>query len=561
MNLKVRMYISYAIVIVLTGIVGVFSLYSLNNVNARLTELGTERVPRIMLMADINQEMGIYLAAQQNILLHTDSNAVNEMKQSEKIIDSDFKKLQSMSIADYKQKIENTQGKWEAYKKAANERVQLVLTGQDHESAVVTAKSIETEKIGKDLNGDLEGYFKASVAATDKNVADGKAEYTKAKWMTTVGLLVVLILGMIIATIVTRYMDKFIKGFLEVSQKVAEGDLKQRIEFASEDEFGQMAQAYNKTIDNIKNLIQSIQKTANEVVNTVNQVATGANQSADAIQNIAQSVSVVAESADKQAQGINESTNNTEKITNYIKAVSTDTEATAADAEKALMTANEGTQIMFSTIEQMKVIEDTTQRSSTVVSTLGERSKEIGQIVDTISGIAGQTNLLALNAAIEAARAGEQGKGFAVVAEEVRKLAEQSQDAAQQIAELIGRIQTETQEAVDAISSGTGEVQQGIDSVNKSGKAFSDIMQTTAAVAMQVREMSETMSEVAKNGENVLAQMQGVDDETKIVAREMETTSAATQEQSASMEEIAASCQNLRDLADKLFVQSNNFKI
>ncbi|MBB5335064.1 methyl-accepting chemotaxis protein [Pectinatus brassicae] len=561
MNLKVRMYISYAIVIVLTGIVGVFSLYSLNNVNARLTELGTERVPRIMLMADINQEVSSYLAAQQNILLHTDSNAVNEMKQSEKNIDSNFKKLYDTSLASYKPKIESTQGKWVAYKKASNERVRMVLAGQDHESPAVEAKSAEVEKIGKDLNSDIDGFFKASVVATDKNVADGKAEYTKAKWMTTVGLFIVLILGMIIATIVTRYMDKFIKGFLEVSQKVAEGDLKQRIEFASEDEFGQMAQAYNKTIDNIKNLIQSIQKTANEVVNTVNQVATGANQSADAIQNIAQSVSVVAESADKQAQGINESTNNTEKITNYIKAVSTDTEATAADAEKALMTANEGTQIMFSTIEQMKVIEDTTQRSSTVVSTLGERSKEIGQIVDTISGIAGQTNLLALNAAIEAARAGEQGKGFAVVAEEVRKLAEQSQDAAQQIAELIGRIQTETQEAVDAISSGTGEVQQGIDSVNKSGKAFSDIMQTTAAVAMQVREMSETMSEVAKNGENVLAQMQGVDDETKIVAREMETTSAATQEQSASMEEIAASCQNLRDLADKLFVQSNNFKI
>ena len=88
------------------------------------------------------------------------------------------------------------------------------------------------------------------------------------------------------------------------------------------------------------------------------------------------------------------------------------------------------------------------------MATLGDRSQEVGQIVDTISGIAGQTNLLALNAAIEAARAGEQGRGFAVVAEEVRKLAEQSQEAAKHIADLISHIQADTEDAVQAMQEG-----------------------------------------------------------------------------------------------------------
>jgi len=119
--------------------------------------------------------------------------------------------------------------------------------------------------------------------------------------------------------------------------------------------------------------------------------------------------------------------------------------------------ANDGGQTIELAIAQMGKIETTVNSSAQVVSKLGERSKEIGQIVATISGIAGQTNLLALNAAIEAARAGEQARGFTVVAEEVRKLAEQSQEATKKIAVLIGEIQGDTDNAVVAMNNGTRE--------------------------------------------------------------------------------------------------------
>ncbi|WP_196593986.1 methyl-accepting chemotaxis protein [Pectinatus sottacetonis] len=561
MNLKVRMYLSYAIVIILTGIVGVFSLYSLASVNARLTELGTKKVPKIVLMSDISKNLGLYLSDQQSILLSSNSSNSADMQKNEQLIDEDFQKLYKTSSSQYKPSIKKTINIWQDYKAAANKRIQMIQSGQELHSEAVAAQTDKIDILRKQLSSDINKYFTVTKDEAARDVTDGSASYTKTKWVTTIGLLIVLILGMIIATIVTRYMDKFIKDFLLVSQKVSEGDLKQQINFAGNDEFGQMAEVYNKTVRNIRELLKTIQATANNVASTVSQVANGADQSANAIQSIAQSVTVVAQSADKQAKGINQSTKDTESATQYMQKVSADAKSAADDAEKTLNTANEGTQIMFATIDQMKVIEETTKRSSNVISTLGDRSKEIGQIVDTISGIAGQTNLLALNAAIEAARAGEQGKGFAVVAEEVRKLAEQSQEAAQQIAELIGKIQKETQAAVDAISSGTGEVQQGMESVNKSGEAFSNIMQTTASVAMQVREMSETMAEVAKNGENILGKMQDVDNETKVVVGEMENTSASTEQQSASMEEISASCQNLQELADKLLTQTKKFKI
>jgi len=172
--------------------------------------------------------------------------------------------------------------------------------------------------------------------------------------------------------------------------------------------------------------------------------------------------------------------------------------------------------------------------------------------VDTISGLAGQTNLLALNAAIEAARAGEQGRGFAVVAEEVRKLAEQSQDAAKKIAELIGEIQEDTDKAVVAMTDGTREVKTGAEVVNAAGSAFKEIADLVTQVSSQVKEISAAIQQMASGSQQIVAAVKRIDGLSKKSASESQTVSAATEEQLASMEEIANSSEALAKLAQDL---------
>lgn len=376
-----------------------------------------------------------------------------------------------------------------------------------------------------------------------------------------IGMIGTLIVAMYLLFALYRSMNQAIMGIFTGTQKFANGDWREEISVISVDEFADISLSLNTVRGEIRPMIGEILHSAQQVAASSQELTASSQHLAQAANHVSLSVSQVASGASQQLQFVNKSIQAIEKMSVTIKQVADNTNLATKSSEQTAEAARKGTVTITTAIEQMTSIEEAVMNSASVVKKLGERSGAIGQIVDTIAGIAGQTNLLALNAAIEAARAGEQGRGFAVVAEEVRKLAEQSQEATKQIANLIAEIQEETGKAVTAMTLGTTVVKTGTEVVNTAGQAFNEIVQLIYQVSTQIHEISAAFENIASGNQEIIRTSHEIATTSKNAVAQTQNVSTTSDEQSVSMREIALSSQELSKLAEGLQKVVNFFKI
>ena len=313
-----------------------------------------------------------------------------------------------------------------------------------------------------------------------------------------------------------------------------------------------MAVALREMRQTISKDIQKTSDAASQFAASSQELTASAHQSSQASEQVAQSVTGSAGAVVEQQSLIDDAMNAINVSVHSIETLTKTSDLVAANIGKAMIEANAGTEAVEAAVNQIISVERIVNDSALTVDKLGKRSQEIGQIVESISGIAEQTNLLALNAAIEAARAGEHGRGFAVVSEEVRKLAEESQEASQKIATLIGEIQAETTSAVDSMQKGNAAVRAGTESVERLRSTFDSIKEASIKVETEAKNMVRELKAV----ESATFKIRDCNDKTLekglSVSKEMESVSAAAQQQSASSEEISSAADELARLAQDL---------
>ena len=326
------------------------------------------------------------------------------------------------------------------------------------------------------------------------------------------------------------------------------------------DELGDLQRALYYMTIKISDLLKEVSKTTEQMAAASQQLNSSSMESANAATSVAQSVADAAAVVVQQQTAVTNGTDSVASISQSVKSISQETEEVSQEADQAAKKAEAGNLVVEKSVNQIHSVEEKVRTTAQLVDELGARSQEIGAIVDTISDLAGQTNLLALNAAIEAARAGEQGRGFAVVAEEVRKLAEQSATAAQQIADLIGRIQDDTSKAVASMDSGRQAVVQGAESVEGLRQVFEEINGLVINVAGKIDSMSDSIQHVAGQSSEITNHMEQIDSGAAKVADNMQSISAATEEQSASAQEIASASDSLARQAQEVQENLQKFK-
>ncbi len=356
-------------------------------------------------------------------------------------------------------------------------------------------------------------------------------------------------------------IKQVISNFKDVAALVADGRLNTQVEIGTTDELKTIGLVFNNMTESLRSLVANLRETVDHMSSTSEEMNASAEHSAQSANQVADSITEVAQGAEKQLNLVESATDIIAQISKTMHQVSDNTMTATDSTKKTEAAATNGEQTVVQAMNQMVIIEQKTAAIANVIHELDEKSTQIGQIVETISAIAGQTNLLALNAAIEAARAGDFGKGFSVVADEVRKLAEQSEISAKQIAMLIDEVQKKTNTAVTFMNEGRNEVIAGTEIVNIAGQNFREILKMIREISNQIHEIATSTQDITTGSQHVVDAVQKIDKETKITAKQTQTISAATKEQTAAMQEIAVSSQALAKISEELQSAIFRFKI
>jgi len=448
-----------------------------------------------------------------------------------------------------------------------NEKVDTRLTTAFNNAILSNAQSFTnfsmpdgTENIATITPFELAGNTWVVVTAAPSNEANAPARML-LKVLAGISLFI-LLLAIFVILYFSRTFSRPLTILRDECNTLNDGNLAENnFSLNREDELGELAQGFSRMRKTLRTLVQKVQSQSEQVAAASEELTASSQQSAESSNQVAGSISAIAIGINDQAQAANQIHGISENISNHANEIASKTLKIAKDAKATTAHIDSGRDSITKVVEQMEQITDSTNSVESSIQKLADGSEKIVSIVELISTIAGQTNLLALNAAIEAARAGEAGRGFSVVAEEVRKLAESSESSSQQIAELVKKNQLDMKTAVEASQHGSNSVKIGIETVKSADEVFKSIVIAIEALTTEITNVSTSIQQMANENASMMASIVNIDKISKKNAAESQSVSAATQEQSSSMQEIAAASHNLAQLASSLQSEVEKFKV
>ncbi|MFZ5817408.1 MAG: methyl-accepting chemotaxis protein [Bacillota bacterium] len=571
-SIAFKLTAGFAVLVVLLLVGSGWSYYSLNQVMSQYEEILAHNVPVALAAKDLYGEMQVQSQQIMGYATTREQKAVQAIKESQKRSGSAVAKLAEAAQRDPKVSgfVASIEEKRKIFNNMVNSSIQ---NGEEMDSYQLVLAAESTRNMGNavgQLVGQLVTYLEdqARTAQTRAATAAEQAAYV----LTLLGA-VSTILGVAVSIFAYRTIAKPLRNVAEQLRQIAEGsgDLTRELKVNSADEIGMLGESFNKLVSGLSEMVRkvivssqeihqrcqsmmemvsSVTAASSHVSSAMDLVAAGSQRQTNSSQNAAnnleelnQAIEQIASSAQHQAIQVQETTDTVRQMVTNMESVASTAAQMSATSDQAARRAEEGAQILDTTLAGMQRIHERVSEAATRVQELGTYGGRIGEMLTVITEIAEQTNLLALNAAIEAARAGEQGRGFAVVAEEVRRLAERSSASVKEIRPLVESISKGTRAAVASMNESTEDVRQSVDLSNQAGEALGQILQAVKETTQGIQYIHRAVEEMVTSGRAVSGAVQEI-------AAVTEENSAASEEMAAGAEQVSQSVHDLASISE-----------
>jgi methyl-accepting chemotaxis protein len=526
-NLPVARKFSFAFGLVglLCVLLGAISLAGMAKINRSTASLSGVAIPSAQAIADMVSAMQIERRAEMGMLLCDKADCINGYIQRRQSAAEKFRSALAAFRAipvDPAQSglIEKVRAGFAEYQQASDSTAALLVGGKKAEAAAQTVGN--NAQLFRKAEADITSAATANTQASGQLCAAAAATYMSVRTFSYLVVAFILLLGVAVGWLLTRSIVPPLLRAATVLDAVAAKDLTQTIEIDSRDEIGQMATALNTAVATICSLLESMQRGVETISSAATELSARAGESSA--------------NAQRQCGETNQIASATQEMAATVAEVSRNAEQANLASQQAAHTASEGGAALERTATCMRSISDSTNQTVEQMASFAERSEQIGQIVTTIREISDQTNLLALNAAIEAQRAGEHGRGFAVVAGEVRRLAERTKTATEEITSTIAANQTEVRKILELMESGEAGVAAGLKESENALQTLNTIIelsrrseQQIAMIATASTEQAAASQEISKSLESICRVSSGVSsaaEETKQASEQLSTLAA-----------------------------------
>ena len=483
------------VVVLLLGLCGLAS-WGLSQTTSASQRIDRTVTPRLIAVDDVRAAAGDMHFSQTRAVFDGTTSARDDFMGDHATFMADLRKLDGLATDDAGRAAMRKIDAAVATADAVDTKM-FALLSSGHQAQAVALMNSRADDASDGIVEAL-GAYQDSLRASEQHLAaSAGSTATTVRWAVVLFALVEVAVATALAVVLTRRIAGGTRRILRAAEGISTGDLHQDVESTSRDEIGETSRAFQNMVRYLQEMADSVTRVAQgdltvtvepksdhdvlgaavaEMIEAlrgiISQVTTAATEMSAASEELTATSSETSRAVDEITRAVQEVAVGAERQVQMVQTTRDLASESAGAAEQASNVATEGIGAAEQATDAMGVVERSSAEVVEAIGELADRSDRIGGIVETITAIAGQTNLLALNAAIEAARAGEQGRGFAVVAEEVRKLAEESRRAAEQIAALVAEIQVETKRTVGAVTEGATRSDEGATIVAEARVAF-----------------------------------------------------------------------------------------